>query len=61
MESPINEILLSSTGDGYVVAFSEQDKDLDALEMLVEMYNKLTRTTRSIWGLIKEIIMSLWT
>ena len=30
-EAAHNELLLRSTGDGYVVAFSEQEKDLDAL------------------------------
>ena len=53
LESPLNEILLRSTGDGYVVAFSEQDKDLDALEMLVEMYKQITKNHKVNLGINK--------
>lgn len=42
-ESPLNEILLRSTGDGYVVAFSQEDDDLDALDMLVEIYRHISK------------------
>ena len=43
VESPLNEILLRSTGDGYVVAFSQQDDDLDALDMLVAIYKRIRK------------------
>ena len=43
VESPLNEILLRSTGDGYVVAFSQQDDDLEALNMLVAIYKHISK------------------
>ncbi len=52
-EAAHNEVLLRSTGDGYVVAFSKQDEDLDALEMLVEIYKQITKNNKVNLGINK--------
>ena len=52
-EAAHNEVLLRSTGDGYVVAFSKQEKDLDALEMLVEMYKQIRKKNTVNLGINK--------
>ena len=52
-EAVHNEVLLRSTGDGYVVAFSEQDKDLDALEVLIEMYKQIRKKNTVNLGINK--------
>lgn len=43
VELPENNVLLLSTGDGYVVAFSEAIKDKDALRCLIDIYNKIRK------------------
>jgi len=40
-ESATNDILLRSTGDGYVVAFSQSYNDSDALNFLAELHNNI--------------------
>ena len=52
-EAARNEVLLRSTGDGYVVAFSKQEKDLDALEVLLEMYKQIKKKNTVNLGINK--------
>jgi len=42
-ESPRNNLWLSSTGDGYIVAFSQGKDDLKALEFLTEIHNDIRK------------------
>lgn len=42
-ESYNNDILLRSTGDGYVVAFSQGKNDSDALRYLTELHKKIKK------------------
>ena len=52
-EAAHNEVLLRSTGDGYVVAFSKQEKDLDTLEVLIEMYKAISKNHKVNLGINK--------
>lgn len=42
-EKPTNNVLLRSTGDGYIVAFSEGLNDLRALQYLVDIHNRIKK------------------
>lgn len=42
-ESPRNNLWLSSTGDGYIVAFSQGKDDLKALEFLTEIHSDIRK------------------
>lgn len=53
LESPLNELLLRSTGDGYVIAFSQQDEDLDVLNILVEIYKRIQKSHKVNLGINK--------
>ena len=53
LESSLNEILLRSTGDGYVVAFSQQEDDLVALNFLVEIYKQIKKNHKVNLGINK--------
>lgn len=53
LESPLNEVLLRSTGDGYVVAFSQRDDDWDVLEILVGIYKRISKNHKVNLGINK--------
>ena len=50
-ESDRNEILLRSTGDGYLVAFSQDEPSLDALETLMEIYKGISKSDKVNLGI----------
>ena len=43
MEGSRNDILLRSTGDGYIIAFSENHSDLEILKHLVDIYQSIQK------------------
>ena len=52
-ESDRNEVLLRSTGDGYVVAFSQDDNDFDVLETLLNIYTGVSKNHKVNLGINK--------
>ena len=52
-ESDMNEVLLRSTGDGYVVAFSQDDDDFDVLETLLNIYTGVSKDHKVNLGINK--------
>lgn len=53
LESPLNEILLRSTGDGYVVAFSQDEDDFEAFKMLISMHSEMSKKHKVNLGINK--------
>lgn len=52
-EAERNEVLLRSTGDGYVVAFSQDESDFDALQILLKIYKGIRTAHRVQLGINK--------
>ncbi len=50
-ESDRNEVLLRSTGDGYVIAFSEDETSLEALQTLLRMYKGISKSHKVNLGI----------
>ncbi len=48
LEAKQNEILLRSTGDGYFIAFSEADKDIEILSCLTSIHKGISENVREV-------------
>lgn len=52
-EADRNEVLLRSTGDGYVVAFSQDESEFDALETLLKIHKGISKSNKVNLGINK--------
>lgn len=52
-EADRNEVLLRSTGDGYVVAFSQDESEFDALQTLLKIYKGIRKSNNVNLGINK--------
>ena len=50
-ESDRNEVLLRSTGDGYVVAFSQDETSIEALQTLMKIYSGIAKSHKVNLGM----------
>ena len=51
LESDRNEVLLRSTGDGYVVAFSQDETSFEALQTLLNIYKGISKSDKVNLGI----------